>query len=404
MNPDSHNLGTEELLALLRDAALKPSSIAEEIECAGAAACSLESIERAREVLGAILVDSPSLEPKSGAAALVALPELLAASLLRAAAEASRQELIREVAQGPHKVLAKDAKRELQRLKQKGVAVAALAPQGNPLVTAAPKEEAPPCYASSIDAYGERAVWFARAGRTGVDLAQVVISDVKGIITADALPLSRKSYREFIKKLPRGNVVSCAEVAPAHARALIAEAEAQGARNGFSPPSTYPRALAMLGVAPEIAPDPLADFEFGPDGELPHQLAGAALFADPLFAAWIPEDEPLRAYSTRAEEIAKSALHTDDAQRAQAAADHAREAAAAYFTDARKARYARRLREMAHILRAEKRVDAARSALATARALEGQGGSAQAFCDALFSRAADALARTGGGPAHEAKV
>ena len=393
MNPEKHNLNTEELLALLRDPSLKPSSIAEEIECAGAAPCSHEALEKAREILGHIGNDAISLEAKSAAGSIGALPELLAGALLRAAADAGKQEVVREVALGTNKPLAKEAKRELQRLKQKGVSVAAIAPQGAPLVTAPTKEEAPPCYASSIDAYGERAVWYARAGRTGVDLAQVVISDLKGIIAADAIPLSRKSYREFLKKLPRGSVVTCAEVAPEHARALIAEAEAHGARAGFSTPSGYTRALSMMGPVPASFPDPVADLDFGPDGALPHQLAAGALFTDPLFMAWVPEEDALRAYATKAEEIAASQLYADEAQRAQAAAEHTRASAEAYFNDARKSRYARRLREMAHLLASENRIDAARSALATALALEGASGTAQAFCEALFSHSPGALDR-----------
>jgi hypothetical protein len=393
MNPGTHkpehNLEIEELLALLRDASLSPSSIAEEIECAGAEKCAHASLDRAREVLGHLSSDTITLEPKSAAEAIAALPDLLGSAILRAAAEGGKQEIIRQVALGANKALAKEAKRELQRLKQKGVEVAALAPQGKSIVKATEKDAPPACYASSIDAYGERAVWFAKAGRTGVDLAQVVLSDVKGIVAADAIPLSRKSYREFVKKLPRGNVVACAEVSPGHARILIAEAETAATRNHITPPAGYARALSVLGTAPDSIPDPLADLEFGPDGELPHQLAGAALFADPLFLAWIPEEEPLRAFTAKVEEVKASAL--DDAQKTDAVKEHTKAAAAAYFNDVRKPRYARRLREMAYLLRAEKRIDAARAALAIARALEGQGGTADHFCEALFGRSHEAL-------------
>jgi len=54
-----------------------------------------------------------------------------------------------------------------------------------------PEAEAPACYASSIDAYGERAVWWSQATRGGVEVVQAVVSDVKGILAIDALALSR---------------------------------------------------------------------------------------------------------------------------------------------------------------------------------------------------------------------
>src|SRR5712672_1412448 len=47
-----HNLGTVELLALLRDGSLKPDSIAEEMECAGAHRSTAAQIAEARELLG----------------------------------------------------------------------------------------------------------------------------------------------------------------------------------------------------------------------------------------------------------------------------------------------------------------------------------------------------------------
>ena len=398
----NHNLGHDELLALLRDATLKPESICEEIECAGATGCSAASIALARTLLetaatAGVEADAPLA--KSHATAIATLPELLGAAVLRAAAEAGRQEVLREVATGASKPLAKEAKRELQRLKQKGVKVAALAPQGAAVMKAVPESEAPVCHVSSIDAYGERAVWYARSGRSGIDLAQVVISDIKGIVAADALGLSRKQHREFLKRLPRDGVVTVAEVPPAHARILVVEAEALGARNGFSPPASYDNALRVLGPAPEgPVPNPAADVDFGEGGELAHLLAGAALFDDPLFVAWIPEEDALREFVNKSEEIRKSELYIDEAQKQAAVDAAARAAAEAYFTEVRRLRYARRLLEMAHILRWEKRHDASRTSLAVSRALAVDAGG-QEFKQALFSHAVALVPPRAGKPA-----
>ena len=61
----------------------------------------------------------------------------------------------------------------------------------------------------------------------------------------------------------------------------------------------------------------------------------------------------------------------------------AADAAVAYFTPQRRALYARRLVEMAHVLASEKRLDAARTALAVSRALERD--ATNSFCRALFT-------------------
>jgi len=316
------------------------------------------------------------------AAEIASLPEMLALALVHAAGRVARQEVLLELATSPSRMLAKESKRELQKLKQRGVQVQELPPQGEPVLKPLPEGEAPSCYASSIDAYGERAVWWTRPARQGVELVQIVISDLKGILAVDALALSRRSWREFVKRLPRQNVVATVEIPKDHARQLIAEAEAAGARNGFSPPPAYADALRLLGPAPQTPPpSPGLSLEL-PD-ELAHQLAGAALFEDPLFMAWIPEEDDLRRFALRLDEIATSRLYIDAAQRRQALERAADDAALAYFTPQRRALYAKRLVEMAHVLASERRLDAARTALAVSRALGTD--ATNSFCRALFT-------------------
>ena len=317
------------------------------------------------------------------------LPEPLALAMVRAAGDAQRQDALVELAAAPQKALAKEAKRELQRLKQRGVQVQEIRPRGDPVLKPPPEAEAPACYASSIDAYGERAVWWSRATRGGVEVVQAVVSDVKGILAIDALALSRRNFRDFAKRLPRqGGVVTSIEVPKDHARWLIAQAAEEGSRNGFAPPPAYADALRILGPAPQDPPPPpAASIEFGPDGELPHRLAGAALFADPLLRTWIPEDEALRSFALTVDEIAVSRLFIDDDQRRAAFDRAADEAAEAYFTPQRRVRYARRLLETAHVLASENRLDAARAALAVSRDLATEQGAKNAFCKALFTHA-----------------
>ena len=386
----TQNLGSEELLALLRDPSLKPESIVEELECAGCTAPTAAQVTLARETLTHL--DHEDVARTAGLAApdvakqIAGLPEGLSLAVAHAAGKAGRSEILSTLATTASKALAKEAKRELQRLKQKGVQVPELKPQGEAVLKPLPEQEAPPCYASSIDAYGERAVWWTRPGRNGVEVVQAVISDLRGILSIDALALSRRSFREFVKRLPRQGVVTTIELHKDHARTLIARAEADGTRNGFSPPPSYAQALQLLGPAPQTPPPhPSAAIDLGPDGELPHAMAGAALFADPLFLAWIPEEESLRAFALKTDEIKTSQLYLDEKQKRAAFERAADDAAATYFTTQRRTRYASRLLEMAPILAAEHRLDAARTCIAVARVL--LRGDESPFCRALFSHA-----------------
>jgi hypothetical protein len=386
-----HNLTVDECLALLKDVSLRPESIAEEMECAGVSPLQPAAVQAARDVLAKLQTEAVAQtagltggDARAVAEEISALPEMLALAVVHAAGRASRQEILFELATSPNRTLAKEAKRELQKLKQRGVQVQEIRPQGEPVLKPLPEGEAPVSYASSIDAYGERAVWWTRPARQGVEVVQVVLSDVKGILAADALALSRRSWREFVKRLPRQNVVTTAEIPKDHARQLIADAEAAGARNGFSPPKGYSDALPILGPAPS-APPPSPGLSVDVPDELAHQLAGAALFEDPLFMAWIPEEDDLRRFALRVDEVATSQLYIDARQRQQAFERAADDAALNYFTPQRRALYARRLVEMAHLLASEKRVDAARTALAISRALEKD--ATNPFCRALFTHA-----------------
>jgi hypothetical protein len=371
----AHNLTVDELLALLKDESLKPDSIAEEMECAGVPRPSGAQVQAARDAL--LKLDD--------AKAVADLPEMLALAIVHAAGREKKSDLLLQLALRPEKTLAKESKRELQKLKQKGVQVQELKPQGEAVLKPLPEAEAPACYASSIDAYGERAVWWAQPARQGVEVVQVVISDLKGILAADALGLSRRSYREFVKRLPRTSVVATAEIPKDHARQLIAEAEAAGARNGFAPPDSYAQALRLLGPAPEMPPpSPGLSVELGDDA-LAHQMAGAALFEDPLFVSWIPEEDAIRSFALKVDEIAVSQLFIDAAQRRQAFERAAEDAALAYFTPQRRTLYAKRLVEMAHVLKSIGRVDAAKTALAVSRVLPED--ATNPFCRALFTHA-----------------
>ena len=122
-----HNLTVDELLALLKDDSLKPESIAEEMECAGVPRPQPDRVQSARDLLK---------DPK--AEGISALPEMLALALIHAAARESNQELLVQLAQGSNKVLAKESKRELQKMKQKGVQVQELKPQGDTILKPLP--------------------------------------------------------------------------------------------------------------------------------------------------------------------------------------------------------------------------------------------------------------------------
>src|SRR5260370_33506916 len=89
--PMAHNLAVDECLALLKDASLKPESIAEEMECAGVERPQPAQVQAARDALARL----------DSAAAIAALPEMLALALVHAPGRAARHGARRRRAQGP---------------------------------------------------------------------------------------------------------------------------------------------------------------------------------------------------------------------------------------------------------------------------------------------------------------
>ena len=146
-----HNLTVDECLALLKDGSLRSESIAEEMECAGVSRPLPAQVQAARDALAKLQSEAvaqtaglPGPDARGVAAEISALPQMLALALVHAAGRASRQEVLFELATSTNRTMAKEAKRELQKLKQRGVQVQELPPQGEPVLSRFRKAKLPP--------------------------------------------------------------------------------------------------------------------------------------------------------------------------------------------------------------------------------------------------------------------
>lgn len=358
----SGSASAEELAALLKDTKTSAAAIAEELSVAGHDAITAAHIDVARAALAGA----------SDVAALATLPPELAGVVLRAAGEAGNQELLRQIATEGGKDLAKDAKRELQRLRSRGVEVAELAPTGVSIVKPLPALADPPCYASSLDGFGERALWIAKnvPGR-GIHIAQLVVSDVRGVVAVDVLGLGRRAWREFRDSLPHGGPVFTAEISREHARWLVQQATQVNDALRLPAPHELGQAAPLLGPLPPAGWEPPSRTRFPRENDKPGDAARSAeLFDSPLFASWIPAEETLRALSHKVEEISVSRLYVDEAQRRAAVHSTLADAAAAYWTAERRVLYAARLLEMAFVIAEAGQGDLAALAAATSHALD----------------------------------
>src|SRR3954447_22554948 len=116
---EAHNLSVDECLALLKDASLRPESIAEEMECAGVVRPRPADVQSARDALAKLQTEAVAQsaglvgpDARGVAGSISSLPEMLALALVHAAGRTGRQEVLFELATAQNKALAKEAKRE----------------------------------------------------------------------------------------------------------------------------------------------------------------------------------------------------------------------------------------------------------------------------------------------------
>jgi hypothetical protein len=349
------SLDPDRLLSMLRDPNVESRDVA------AAAGVSREDAARAARLVAAVA--------KAATDEALSLPGPLAVAVARAAVAAGRGDLLAALAGHPEKEAAKEAKRGLHVLKTRGVAVPEPPRPSAPTPAAAPPE-ALPAYATVVDGQGERAVWLPRSvpGK-GVEIAQAVLSDEKGLLELQLGLLGRKEYRALVRGLlERGAAMGIGEIDRGLGLSILFEARARNDRSGQRVPEGADLWLAQAGPAapvPERGPGPaLADAE---EGEA--LAASGALHDLPLFATWLAEETFLREIAAKLDEVAVSPLYVDERQRAEQLLRTVADAVDAYFDERRRGLLSRRLAEVAAHLAARGDAPHARSAGAAARAL-----------------------------------
>jgi hypothetical protein len=351
------NVDTDRLLQMLRDPNLESREIAE------AAGVPREEAGRAARLVHGMARAKPE--------EVATLPGALAVAAARAALAASRADVLAALASHHEKEVAKEAKRGLHLLKIRGVTVPELPAPAPPPAAAAPVEPPLAAYASAIDGRGERALWLPRAvpGK-GVEVAQAMISDEKGLLELQLGVLGRKEWRQLAKGLlSHGAAMGVAEIDRARAHALVAAARARNETSGQRVPEGADLWLRQLGPAGSL-PDPSAAFPpLAADEEADALAASAKLHDLPMLKGWMADEDYLRGVAQKLDEVLVSPLYLDERQRQQQLARVVGDAAEVYLDPARRALLSGRLFAVAEHLQQAGDAAHARAAAAAARAL-----------------------------------
>jgi hypothetical protein len=365
----------EQILAMLRDPNVGSQEVADET--------GLPRTEAARAAR--LLVGLAKATPEE----VATLPPPLQAALLKAALDGDRVEVLAVLAASSDKVLSKEAKRCLHLLRSRGVAVPE-APRAAPPPPSPVAEEVFPCYGSSIDSQGERAIWISRnvPGR-GVEVGQAVISDVNGLIELQVGVLGRKEYRTFGRDIAeRGQTMGVGEIDPGHARGLVAQARRQNDTSGRSVPEGADAWLARIGPG-TLPPDPTETLPPLPEeAERAALEASADLHSLPMLRGWIADEASLRALATTLDGLQASKVLADEGQRTERMAAAVAEALEAWLDPACRQRLSSRLFAVAFHFQGTGLADRAAQAAAAARALAaGSPGSAIPFARRMVEKA-----------------
>ncbi len=348
-------LDPAKLLAMLRDPDVESAQIA------GAAGVPREEAGRAVRLLMTLA--------RAKTEEIATLPPALAAAVLHAAAEAGRIDLVAAVAAREEKELAKEAKRQLHRLKLRGVTIPEAPPPAPAL--APPAEPPPAAYGSIADGRGERAVWLPRnvPGR-GLEVAQAVCSDQRGLVELHLGLVGRKEWRAFVKGLlERGAAMGVVEIAWGEALGRITSARGLNGRSGQRVPDGADQWLGQLGPPPPLADPALALPPLDAETERAALAASAALHDLPLLRGWLGEEPFLREVAARLDELEKPPLELDATRRRERQRAVVQEAVDRYYTPERRARLASRLVEVAAWFARTGDADHSAQAAAAARAL-----------------------------------
>lgn len=328
--------------------------------------------------------------------------EALALHRTRAAANA----LLRLGDRAPDKLVRKEARRGLHRLRTAGIA-----PEEHATPTATPAAVRPALryyrgMLTNPDPNGDRAVMVGAERPSGiVDGVFALLSEEEGLVRCYALESSRKGFDQQLEKV-REQLSGLTWVAapPAYCHFLIHQhAERTRAAGTLSP--TREHCARVLGNPETLYQQPiiyerLSADEVRNDPSLLHRTA--ELFLEPEFGGWLLEFETVKKYAGVLREARESRLVLNEWVKKDRELRILDAAIEDLFTPAVRAAFAGRLEEMSFVLLESDRAEAARIALASALALREEPQEAQhaiPFVRALVLASIEYAIKTGFGRA-----
>jgi len=302
--------------------------------------------------------------------AVEALPEPLALAVLEATVKAKRIELAAALQESAVKGLAKAARKALYSLKSAGVAVPERSRPAEPAPAAAGEDAADdfewlPCWLSAPTGLGERGMLAVRPQPGGgLEIAQVVISDEKGITSVQSAEVNRSAYRKQVREMRSEFPIRALEIALEEAKAILAESAALNAASGHPYPPRTELVLRHFGITPTKPP---ADLPAPAPEDERTATQAASLHHEPESQGWLPPEPELKVLAQKMDVVVTSPLQLTPVQKEEQLRGVIRSAAAELFTPKVRKIYARRLWHLGDFYERTARDELANLARAEAR-------------------------------------
>jgi hypothetical protein len=302
--------------------------------------------------------------------------DALALEIISAGESPEAVEALDKIAQGDAKDAARQARKALYKLRQRGLIAAEEEEQR---AEPAAGEQGEQAFASNIDTFGSRLLLLAISGMREILVCQGSVDEDRGLLRFSAAEMHRKAWREFLKDL-RGQIEadrysSLVEIDPNHCRWLFEQAYKRAQKKGTLIPERF-KGLRYRLKAPEsyIQSAFLQKHVQVSDDQVRSVTAKLGdVFAIPEVAIWMVDREALLPYSRRYVEMAESKLVLNEQQRQSRLEGALSDFAAEYFSEesGRLELMVGRLEETAYLLAAQDRIDEARLTAALARDVAG---------------------------------
>jgi hypothetical protein len=311
------------------------------------------------------LIERATAPGPADLAALAAIPAELVDEVVRTWAiergAAALPLLTALASHGTGRDVRRAVRRALFRLAQRGITPPP-PPPAKPIVERR-TTRAVQAWVSGIDGTGSRAVWVVfEEGYGSLSLCSVLISDTAGILEAAGGDVTKKRLARELETLRATQKLPWIEMDPGRVASLVAEALALHAGAGTSPPAPFERWRPFFDAAPAPElPAPVAD----------PALAGRAaeLLELPEFASWFLDPDAVSAEAVELLEAKESRLIVPEPVKAEREEAIVGRVIEREFAAEARARWVRRLGEMALVFAATQRPDQARMAGAAAAAL-----------------------------------